>query len=141
MAIPEVSLYKKNDNFQNKFSHTFELINKINRFCEERLSCAFVLVIIPELLQIKPDLLNLIIRAYRIDPNDYNWLQPQLALNDFCIKNNIYCLDLLPIFKEIQQEEPLYFGLDIHWNARGHLQAANEIFKFIKKEKIFIGVQ
>lgn len=136
MHVPLVDLYRKNNDLEEKFSHTFEVIDQINEFIESNLNCPFVLCIIPEKVQIDEVLLNTVIQVHNIENSDYDWSRPQAALIDFCLREKIKCLDLTPSFRDQGREEKLYFDIDIHWNQKGHLLAAEEIHKFLKSNNL-----
>ena len=58
---------------------------------------------------------------------------PQKQLAEFCRKNNIPILDLLPIFKEASAEKSLYLEKDdIHPNAGGHETTARAIAEWLR---------
>lgn len=135
MGLPEVSIYKKDDKFQERFAHTFRRLDEIKQFCKKEINCAFLLCIIPDKIQVRESFLRVIRKAYRIDDKDYDWLKPQIALKDFCGQKGTVYLDLTRVFTEYEKQGPCYFDIDPHWNERGHLLAAKELFKFIKENK------
>jgi len=56
---------------------------------------------------------------------------------NFCRSQQLLCLDLTSALKHRGMAgEKLYFSIDIHWNERGHLVVAQEIFKFLRDKNI-----
>jgi hypothetical protein len=45
--------------------------------------------------------------------------QPYQMMKDFCVQENLTCIDLLPIFQQ-HTDEQLYFTTDMHLNKRGN---------------------
>lgn len=82
----------------------------------------------------------MVIETYAINEDDYDWFQPQTVLEEFCLGEEVYCLNLAQAFNEYGQKEPLYFDIDPHWNEKGHLLGSEEIFNFLKKNKM-AGIQ
>lgn len=136
MDIPAVAHYKKDKDFAKRFFHTLDLMNEMNAFCRNQLACPFLVCIIPEKMQVRMAFLNMLISAYKIDADAYDWLQPQLVLTKFCLTHNIHYLDLTDTFKKAEQKKPMYFNIDCHWNKEGHLLAAQIIYEFIKENKM-----
>ncbi|RTL56150.1 MAG: hypothetical protein EKK37_16860 [Sphingobacteriales bacterium] len=52
-------------------------------------------------------------------------------LSEFCQKNNIEFVDLLPVFAKANDKN-LYFTCDPHWNEKGNLLAADTLMKLFK---------
>ena len=136
MAISTVDIYEKSNDLRKKYAYTLQAINEINLFCKTQLSCPFLVCIVPEKMQVKKSLLNLVIRAYKLNANEYNWLQPQSVLIEFCEENGINYLDLTGPLGEAEQKEPMYLDVDYHWNRMGHLIAAQSIYKYLKDNQI-----
>jgi len=56
---------------------------------------------------------------------------------NFCRSQQLLCLDLTSALRQQGMTgEKLYFPIDIHWNERGHLAVAQEIFKFLRDKNI-----
>ncbi|MFC1836174.1 SGNH/GDSL hydrolase family protein [Thermodesulfobacteriota bacterium] len=57
------------------------------------------------------------------------------VLGDFCRREGIPFLDLLPSFSEAYKTDgvPLFHKFDLHWNAAGHEVAASEVARFLEK--------
>lgn len=137
MAIPEIMLYRKDNDFFRRFSFTSSLIKEIRDFSEKNIGSRFIVCFIPDKIQVRESFRELVTKAYGINNNDYDWLQPQRIMANFCAENNIFLLDLTPAFSEREKNTPLYFSrVDIHWNKLGHLLAAEEICKYIRKRQI-----
>jgi hypothetical protein len=56
---------------------------------------------------------------------------------NFCRVRQLLCLDLSSALRDRGiNGEKLYFPIDIHWNQRGHLAVAQEIFKFLRDKNL-----
>lgn len=56
----------------------------------------------------------------------------------FCRFRQLLCLDLSSTLRHRGLNgEKLYFPVDIHWNERGHLAVAQEVFKFLRDKNLF----
>lgn len=93
---------------------------------------ALHLVIIPHTLQVDDSHLDFYRRAgFNVDPAWVGSSQPQAKLIDFCKRNNVPCLDLLPAFqKAAAQGQELYWRRDDHLNITGHQLA----FKIVQEQ-------
>lgn len=80
----------------------------------------FMVVVCPYEFQVKDNFFNINLKNFTVNP--------QKRLSNFCQKNKITFLDLLPILKE--SGESLYFPLDYcHLNSRGHRLVAIAIYR------------
>lgn len=57
--------------------------------------------------------------------------KPQRLLAEFFRQQSIEYLDLLPAMQAKGRQAEFYFGVDIHWNALGHSQAADQIGEYL----------
>lgn len=56
---------------------------------------------------------------------------------EVCQSRRLLCLDLTPALKQhAAQGEKLYFTIDTHWTERGHDVVANELYRFLSRNKI-----
>lgn len=68
--------------------------------------------------------------SYRID----QLVEP---LRQFCTEEKLHCLDLTPALRaEAQQGKQLYFPIDIHWNAAGHVVVAQAVEDYLHAENL-----
>jgi lysophospholipase L1-like esterase len=79
-------------------------------------------------------------KAMNRESMKYQWdfSKTDSILLDFCSKNNIRFLSLLPIFrKEYQQKRKrLHYSYDMHLNEYGHEVAAEAVFDYLKKKSL-----
>jgi len=70
-------------------------------------------------------------------PASYNIDQLTEPLRQFCATAKTHCLDLTPVFRaEARAGKQLYFPIDIHWNAAGHILAAQAVGDYLRHEKL-----
>lgn len=67
--------------------------------------------------------------GYQFDYSLLSNRESQQDILDFCIKEKIQCLDLLPYLKSISKFP--FFKIDIHFNPVGHALAAETIFEYL----------
>ena len=79
-----------------------------------------VIMIIPSGRQSRPWLYD----DFAIERGELDIEKPQRLVREVCHRENILCIDLLPVFRS--QEAPFegYFGAEGHWTAMGHRLAA-----------------
>jgi hypothetical protein len=58
-------------------------------------------------------------------PLDREAIQRHLA--GWASARDVPFVDLLPALRDASRQQPVYFRIDAHWNARGHALAAREI--------------
>lgn len=70
--------------------------------------------------------------------NLFNWSRPYNILTDFAEENNITIINLLPHFREYisNNNTPIYFFIDPHWNKNGHYIASEYMYEEFQ-EKVF----
>ena len=84
----------------------------------------------PDEVQVNPQLRRAIVERTPAGASDYDWIRAQSRLDDFCARNNIPYLDLLPAFTHSHaQGERLYIENNPHWNDAGNQLAAALLFK------------
>jgi hypothetical protein len=77
--------------------------------------------------------------AYQLDEH-YPYF-PQKLLSAYCVERNLYCLDMLDIFRK-QGKEKIFIldkerGYDVwHLTAEGHTVSANALFEFLKQHHL-----
>jgi acetyltransferase AlgX (SGNH hydrolase-like protein) len=87
-------------------------------------------VVIPTEAQVYPDRWTEVRRRYNLREEDFDLEKPQRILAAFARDNGIPLIDLLPTLRAARDTgRPLYFRTDIHWTARGHAVAAEEILR------------
>ncbi len=141
MYVPGLTLYRKDPDFYNRYKYTLELIQKMHNFTKEKLQSPFVLCIIPEKVQVNKVLFQAAIDGYHLNPDDYEWLQPQSVLGRYCLANNIPYIDLVSALRESENKKSTYLPVDPHWNAWGHRVAAQEISEYLQEHKIIQKLQ
>ncbi|MEK6901837.1 MAG: hypothetical protein AABX37_05815 [Nanoarchaeota archaeon] len=126
-------------NFHQSFFITEQIILNAKAFTEKN-GAKFLLVILTNPHQVDDTRWSSLQEQYpKMKTVEWDPLYPDRRLQEFCQRENIDCLFLLPHFREefTQTKEPLHFPKDGHWNERGHELAAEEIHKLIIGEQIF----
>jgi len=91
-----------------------------------------IVVIVPSHLQVYPGVWREAVREMRLDENAFDLTHPNRVLSDFCEREGIAVLDLLPALRDAASGSlPLYFRTDPHWTAEGHRVAAAALAAFL----------
>jgi hypothetical protein len=91
-----------------------------------RAEVPWTLLLIPSELQVDPGVRMGMLKAFHLDPVDYDFDGPQRRLTTFARTRGIDLLDLLPAFRvACARGEDLYIPNDTHWSAAGNRMAAN----------------
>lgn len=98
-----------------------------------------VIVLLPEHVQIDRDLQEEYLAAFHQSPEDYDFLQPQRLLREWCAQNQVASLDLLQSFGSQQSPSDLYFTNDFHFSVKGHALAAATILSGLQGLLIEMG--
>lgn len=88
----------------------------------------FIVVFIPDELQVNDELWNKLMSMVD-DPSQFVRDYPQKRVGEFCKRNGIPYLDLLPALQEAQKKQHVYHLRDTHWNAWGNEVAGKAIAK------------
>ena len=84
-------------------------------------------VIFPQRFQVHGADWRATVFSYGLDPMAFDLQAPNRRLAVECERHGLPCLDLLPAFRR-HADEALYLPRgDMHWNARGHAVAAEEL--------------
>ena len=102
-----------------------KLIEKMNDVCVDN-DIIFVIVNLPIKMQFDGT----------INGNEFDQNKIANILKKLTYKNNIYYLDLYPIFQNSEDPLSYYIREEYHLNEKGHNLVGEEIYKFIKKKKM-----
>jgi hypothetical protein len=94
----------------------------------------FILCLIPSKVQADSNYTEKQAKLYHLNEDKFDWHLPQKTITQFCKKEGIACIDLMPGFSERKLDNPAYYELDCHWNKTGHRIAAEEIYAYFKKQ-------
>lgn len=83
-----------------------------------------LVVLIPDEVQVDPELQAAVIASRSLSAADMDFAQPNRALVARLDALGIASLDLLPAFQEAARERRLYVPRDTHWNRAGNRLAA-----------------
>lgn len=109
--------------------YIFDALQDMSRLLDEK-KIDFIVAAYPDEVQVNPQLRRAIIERTSGSAPDYDWTRAQTLLDDFCARNNIVFLDLLPAFRESHTRgERLYIENNTHWNDAGNQLAAALLFK------------
>jgi lysophospholipase L1-like esterase len=89
-----------------------------------------LVLLVPDEFQVSAALFKAIIEAKGLQASSYDLDLPQRRLRDFCEREGIDVVDVLPVFRErTERGEVLYVPEDTHWNEAGNRLAAEELLE------------
>lgn len=110
------------------YAETRRGLDGILAWCRER-SCPLRIVVIPDVMQVEPDLLDRSLASIGRNREEGDFTRPQRTIVEWGAANGVEVLDLLPEFERVTRESGAsqYLDFDSHWNAAGHALAARAI--------------
>ncbi|MBI1383123.1 MAG: hypothetical protein GC161_18800 [Planctomycetaceae bacterium] len=99
---------------------------RVKAWCDER-GVHLAVAILPDVVQVEDNLQAQVAAFAGIPPGAAEWDRPQSAIRNWCATQSVPCVDLLPPFRKAGRaggDDSLYLVADSHFNARGHLLAA-----------------
>ena len=118
--------------FGEHWKRTLATLTEIRDYLQAR-SLPLVLVLIPDHVQLDPELQREFLAAIGAEPARYDFEKPQKLLRAWCAKNGVRLLDLLPVFQADADPRRLYFTNDYHLTAAGHQVSARAIAPLLGK--------
>ena len=79
-----------------------------------------LLVLLPDHLQVDRKLQQEFLTARRDDPSLFDFERPQTMLKEWGASNGVPTVDLLPTFRQVALDEPLFYETDLHMKVAGH---------------------
>jgi len=120
-----------NENFFDILDNALYYLNQFRSICKDQ-GIEFVVVIIPDELQINQDLQRKIKETYPdIEKSKWDITLPNRTLSNKLNALGIDNIDLYEYFADMSYQ--LYRPRDTHWNIAGNKFAANIIQKYIRK--------
>ena len=102
------------------------------RRISNRLGADFSLVMIPSTAQVNSSHFDFYRGlGFKVDVRTFHESAPQQRMKEFCEKEKINCLDLLPFFRA-RKEEEFYRAGDDHFNREGNEFAKSLVMDFLK---------
>ena len=108
-----------------------EILSEFIKFSQS-IGSEIYFIIIPAKEQVYPE----IFEKLGIDIGRFDIELPQKRLRKFFTEKSVPFLDLLPIFRKYASEgKKLYWPIDRHLNIEGNKILAQEVYRFIKKQR------
>lgn len=123
-----------NEFFYDSLKDVMSYLKQIQEICN-RQNINLTIVIIPDEIQVNPDLQTRVIAKFNADAKFFNFEQPNLFLINELKANNIDYIDLLEPFQDSARQVNLYKPNDSHWNIAGNRLAAEKIQKYLRIDK------
>ncbi|MDD2236794.1 MAG: SGNH/GDSL hydrolase family protein [Kiritimatiellae bacterium] len=127
---------KDNAKLLNELKEITGYLQTFSALCKDR-SIEFLVVLIPDELQINTDLQKKVKAEYYPDLPPDQWVndQPNHLLRATLGPLGIACLDLYPAFLNAGKTQTLYRLRDSHWNRAGNRLAAESIAQFLNEKR------
>ena len=102
------------------------------RDISRRAGADFLVVLIPDEVQVNEELQETVARASRSTREQFDFRLPNRLLANSLTNEQIAFLDLLPTFEQAARQTRLYKPRDTHWNLAGNRLAAERIAFFLR---------
>ncbi len=122
----EIYLHEDTPLFREHWTRTQRVLADMQRQLNEAGS-GFVIVAIPDHIQLDPALQNEYLGATGQGRDSYDFEKPQRLIRAWARERNVPLLDLLPAFKNAGRPEERFFPNDFHFTADGNRLAAESI--------------
>jgi len=116
--------------FLSALDRVLESLVKIHEICKKS-GIKLVVLIVPDEVQINPQLQSEVRRQLATEGKGWNATQPNEKLAEKMKAMNIDFLDLYPYFLEEAHQHQLYRPRDTHWNIAGNQFAATTIKNYL----------
>ena len=126
-AVSRIFL-KSNKRFERDFIATWSHVLEINQICA-RLGIRFLVVVIPDELQVNKQLQQSVIDASRLPPESFDFGLPNEMLIAKFRESGIDFIDFRDDLASISRSMRLYKPNDTHWNIAGNRTASEIIAK------------
>jgi lysophospholipase L1-like esterase len=94
-----------------------------------------VVLLVPNHLQVYPELWQEAVKEYHLDAQEYDLEAPHKRLVRACQEDGIAVLDLLPGLRDAAAGSlPIYWRQDPHWTPEGHRVVAELIAEFLARQ-------
>lgn len=124
------------ESWQRRWRLTFDLLLQIKNLCDAR-TLPLLIWMFPLKEQVYERERQILVEEYGVARTDYDFVQPQEVLADFCRKHDILFLSPLGRFRqEAATGRRLHFISDNHFNAAGHAVLADELFRFLRGHQL-----
>jgi hypothetical protein len=120
--------WRNNKQFERDFTDTWSHVREMNQICV-RLGIRFLVVVIPDELQVNDQLQQSVIDASRLPPESFDFGLPNKMLTAKFRESDIDYIDLRDDFASISKTMRLYKPNDTHWNVAGNRTASEIIAK------------
>jgi len=111
---------------------TRQLIQEINQYCTDH-NIKFSVVLMPAIEQVSPKVWHRYVHARRMimDKKDFDTGRPNNILAQLLKTDGIPTLNMVPIFRKLDNVSSYYFLYDLHFNELGNAKAAEILEEFL----------
>lgn len=126
---------EENKYFLKMLNRAVDYLGTMKGICEKK-GIKFVVVILPDEIQVNESLQAVIRSKYHPSPENGRWKidQPNRMLTERLTSLGIDTLDLYPYFVKESARQNLYKPRDTHWNKAGNQLAADVLQDYIDKK-------
>ena len=119
---------RNNKRFERDFNEAWSQVREMYQICQ-RLGVRFLVVLIPDELQVNDQLQQKVVNASRLGPESFDFSLPNKMLVAKFRESAIDYIDLRGDFASISKSMKLYKPNDSHWNLAGNRTASEIIAK------------
>ncbi|MDD3876172.1 MAG: hypothetical protein PHT69_06095 [Bacteroidales bacterium] len=112
--------------YELKWAETFRVLDSVRTKVEN-----IVILIVPTREQVDDERREKALKQLGYLPENIDIYKPNKILKQYCLENQIICIDMLETFRNtyIQTKKTLYFEIDPHFNTDGHKLASDILFE------------
>lgn len=125
--------------YSKEYSDSWKITQKLileSKGIAEKNKGKYILVVLANNEQVNKNVWNELGKTYpNMKKNNLDLEKPDKLIRNFCNKNNLDCLELLPDFRGFSYKNPnvkTYYTIDGHWNQKGTDIAAEAIYSYLK---------
>ena len=109
---------------------TQKVLRQMAEFCELR-KIRLIVVTLPTQYQVHEDLWTHHVTTFELNPAEYDLEKPQALLKDFCMKEGIEQVDVLPAMRAAARDERLFYPIASYMTPSGHALVARVVSEYL----------
>ncbi len=94
-----------------------------------------IILALPTQYQVHEELWTHHFTTFGLDPQKYDLLKPQQMLREFCDRNGIEMIDVLPEMRRAGKTTPLFYPIASYMNPAGHRLVAGVVHEYLRSHR------
>ncbi|MGA9121293.1 MAG: hypothetical protein WB699_18140 [Bacteroidota bacterium] len=93
----------------------------------------FILLALPTQYQVHEELWHHHFTTFHLDPDKYDLEKPQKMLSEYCRRNGIEYIDVLPAMRDAGKRESLFYPIASYMNPNGHRLVGTIVSEYLRQ--------